>query len=139
MKREQKTEHTKAAIAIMDERRAVMQAYVDGHPIELRSKNSEVWDLFYGVPELLWVWDEFDYRVKPSPEFRQYNKDELPGIVGRVVRNKLSGFTCIIGNTWTDIGGTSLINLHGHGLPIGCYELLTECEYLDGTPCGVQI
>ncbi len=42
----------------------VMQAYVDGAEIEVRSRNSSAW-VRWTTP--VWDWDRCNYRIKPKP------------------------------------------------------------------------
>lgn len=48
---------------------AVMQAHLDGKPIECQRIGTltEFWIADNNNPELSWNWEEFNYRVKPEP------------------------------------------------------------------------
>lgn len=61
----------------------VMQAYLDGKPIEYQRNgmSPEFWIAVNKYPEPRWDWGMFDYRVKPDPiEFEVwYNPNPLRG------------------------------------------------------------
>jgi len=71
-------EQTKEAIR-------VMQAYVDGKEVESKHITSHNWVLDK-TPR--WNWDNFDYRIKPTPVLRPWTADEVP--VGGQIRSKQS-------------------------------------------------
>ena len=54
----------------------VMQAYVDGAEIELRSKYNpeDTWE----TEEPNWTWSKFDYRIKSAPKLRPWKVEEVP-------------------------------------------------------------
>jgi hypothetical protein len=53
----------------------VMQAFVDGRPIEC----AEVHKLNWGETlSPVWNWNNFTYRIKPNPTFRPWKPDEVP-------------------------------------------------------------
>jgi hypothetical protein len=69
-------EQTKEAIRIM-------QAFVDGRPIEC----AEVHKLNWGETlSPVWNWNNFTYRIKPTPTFRPWTADEVP--LGCQLRSK---------------------------------------------------
>ncbi len=72
----------------------VMQAFLDGEPIQSRYIGKSVWISHAGESELAWAWDCKIYRVEPAPlEFwmvpetkeifdsEQAAKESLPGCV----------------------------------------------------------
>jgi hypothetical protein len=53
----------------------VMQAFVDGRPIEC----AEVHKLNWGETlSPVWNWNNFTYRIKPASKLRPWNADEVP-------------------------------------------------------------
>jgi hypothetical protein len=53
----------------------VMQAFVDGRPIEC----AEVHKLNWGETlSPVWNWNNFTYRIKPNPTLRPWNAEEVP-------------------------------------------------------------
>jgi hypothetical protein len=53
----------------------VMQAFVDGRPIEC----AEVHKLNWGETlSPVWNWNNFTYRIKPTPTIRPWTADEVP-------------------------------------------------------------
>lgn len=65
---------------------AVMQAYVDGKPIQIRAtrKNKSDWIDSYGEPH--WDWDFFAYRVKPE-EDKEPSLVQKKTIIGEVIES----------------------------------------------------
>ena len=69
-------EQTKEAIR-------VMQAFVDGYTIEA----AEVHDIKWGYTlSPVWNWNNFNYRIKPTPTLRPWTADEVP--LGAWMRKK---------------------------------------------------
>jgi hypothetical protein len=51
----------------------VMQAFVDGKEIEMKTKMSNYWSL---IIEPHWDWDHVDYRVKEEKEIEKLSENE---------------------------------------------------------------
>jgi len=63
----------------------VMQAFVDGRPIEC----AEVHKLNWGETlSPVWNWNNFTYRIKPASKLRPWTEDEVP--LGAQMRNPLN-------------------------------------------------
>jgi len=61
----------------------VMQAFVDGRPIEC----AEVHKLNWGETlSPVWNWNNFTYRIKPTTKLRPWSADEVP--LGAWLRDK---------------------------------------------------
>lgn len=68
----------------------IIQAYAEGKPIEVRDASVE--SDWYATARPGWD-DSNEYRIKPellTPKYRPFNAEELPLLVGYVVRNKTS-------------------------------------------------
>lgn len=51
----------------------VMQAYVEGKPIQYADAEMEDW---IDIESPDWNWDNYDYRVKPEPKYRHFANAE---------------------------------------------------------------
>lgn len=63
----------------LKEKIKVMQAALDGKEIEYRNypydeRHTWSWSSFVGNGGLVWNWPNVDYRIKPEPIERWYNK-----------------------------------------------------------------
>ena len=112
---------------------SVMDAYVNGARIEIRSSNifEDDWRAT-DVPK--WNWVQFDYRIAIEQETRPYTREELESIVPNCswIRGKASEklYQILI------VCETS-VNLHG--CSDMCFQtLLNNYTWHDGTVCGVM-
>lgn len=49
----------------------VMQAYLEGKQLQVKYQNHQLWGN-HADTEPYWDWRIYDYRIKPTPEFRIY-------------------------------------------------------------------
>lgn len=77
-----------------------------------------------------------EYVEPKPPKYRPYNPDELPAIVGRVVRAKdINNYRVI---AWVKID-YDVVGLAGADNTITVARLLEGYEWVDGSPCGVEL
>ena len=74
--------------------------------------------------------------------YRPFNDEELKNLLGKVVKTKkhgdLSIITDIINNHDKDLS-FSYVTVFAHGDNYTGLDLLEDCTFIDGTPCGVEI
>ena len=111
----------------------VMQAFVDGIPIEC----AEVHKLNWGETLCpVWNWEYFTYRIKPTAKLRPWTADEVP--VGCILKTKSTN------SVWLLIGRNNVGEILIAGDNYQSPEwLLREYEHsTDGgktwLPCGVE-
>lgn len=124
-------EERKLAIA----KRDVIQAYLDGKPVQYRLKDCGGWITNPNL-SLTFNFEKFDYRVKPEPTYRPYEdtqeftKDVIAK--GPVIKYK-NGMHSVISsfgeNYVFTVGGTSYT-----------YKALLKdfCWASDASPCGIK-
>jgi len=59
-------EQTKSVITIMQYREKVMQAFIDGIPLQSRPFGGEEWS--DNVIHPCWDWEKWEWRIKPLPK-----------------------------------------------------------------------
>ena len=111
----------------IEERIAVMQAFVDGKDIERFVENisGSFW-IFDLTPS--WNWYSFDYRVKEEPKEPKYipfTFEDAEFLIGKVVKSKDENWVEMI--SWCGDIATSVSNYK---------TLLSDYIFLDGSPCG---
>jgi len=118
-------EQTKEAIR-------VMQAYVDGKEVESKHITSHNWVLDK-TPR--WNWDNFDYRIKPTPVLRPWTADEVP--LGAWIKSKHDHWKSLI----LEVDKLGKICVYG-GTIFREAALENHEHSLDGgktwKPCGVE-
>ena len=83
------------------------------------------------------AWDIVAEYVEPKPpKYRPYNADELPRIVGRVVRAKDANNYRLL--AWVKVE-FDMVGLAGADPSITAARLFECYEWVDGSPCGVEI
>lgn len=111
------------------EKIVVMQAYEDGKEIEFRSAYTE--EEWVRCFKAVWNWAEFDYRIKPEPEYVPYDsvtevdkdkwvKGKASGRLYRIIEIDPSDNTVYLDGEWYNLR-----------------ELFKG--YKDGTPCGKKV
>jgi hypothetical protein len=65
---------TKEKIAVMQQQLAVMQAFVDGKKLQVRTKKPE--NSWRELSNPTWQWDVIEYRIKPEPEVVYISKSK---------------------------------------------------------------
>jgi len=104
----------------------VMQAYVDGKEVESKHITSHNWVLDK-TPR--WNWDNFDYRIKPTPVLRPWTKDEVPlGAWMRVKDSNCGHRRVLICGTYDELTRSTWLSTSEHSLDGGKTWL----------PCGVE-
>lgn len=110
------------------EKIAVMQAYVDGKQIQIRT--SKGWIDFYITAEPSWNWRDFEYRIKPEPKeptYRPYkNFDEF-----RADWGKHGGWVITVE------GDYALLYLLRPDAEYNQFEKYKWAD--DNTPCGIKV
>lgn len=115
---------------------AVMQAYKDGKSIECADKGGTNWKK---LPNPVWNWDRFDYRVKPESNIRPYEnaqefmkamKEHGPYYTKKKDINRGRVYTHP-GNVYDYAFGTN------KGILCSFKEFAIGYEWADGTPCGI--
>lgn len=115
----------------------VMQAYVEGKPIQYTDAEMEDW---IDIESPDWNWDNYDYRVKPEPKYRHFaNAEECLKEMskhtpfGLIKKNVSGAFYCIgsfdIKNIY--IGATQSIHSYA--------DSLENFTFVDDTPFGVKV
>ena len=105
----------------------VMQAWLDGEPIQHRPRTGPYW---LALLEPSWSWGLCDYRIKPAPRIVSWTAETCP--VGAVIRHKAGGDRCVILKALPD-----RIFMHGwteHGVAMDA--ALCDWTMDDGSPCG---
>ena len=103
---------------------AVMQAYTDGKEIEFRQR-CDVNKTYKVIDLPSWDWDNYDYRVKETPEYVPFTFDDAEFLIGKVVKHKK--------DNWVEL----ITYCNQNETPIGPYEhLLDNYTFIDGSPCG---
>ena len=106
----------------IEEKIAVMQAFADGKEIELRLLTDSE---YYDCKNPGWNWGNYDYRVKPEPEYIPFTFEDSEFLIGKIVKSKNRIWVEMI--TWCSDKGTSA----------DAYEtLLSDHTFIDGSPCG---
>ena len=102
----------------------VMQAFVDGRPIEC----AEVHKLNWGETlSPVWNWNNFTYRIKPTTKLRPWSADEVPlGAWMRTLINPANRW--VITYTANELVRSDWFNDHEHS---------TDCGKT-WKPCGVE-
>lgn len=102
----------------------VMQAWVDGKEVECAEIGRAQWTPIF-TP--VWNWNNYIYRIKPTPKHRPWIADEVP--LGAWLRYKK-----MVGDRWmvTNVGSDSVR-----------VQWLIECEHSTDCgktwkPCGVE-
>lgn len=74
------------------------------------------------------------YRIAPEPQYRPFSTDELPGLVGKVVRQKCSDpQTSLITDALTEL----VLMAHESYPPA---DMLEQWVFRDsGLPCGIKL
>ena len=110
----------------------VMRGYCDGAKIQNKGRDQdEPWMECQHQIGPCWDWHTGSYRVKPDPLMRPFTQDELPGLIGKVVKTKRHEDSFLI-------TGFSDEKVIVGALRIGVTTwLLEHYEFLDGSPCGV--
>jgi len=106
-----------------------MEAYRDGVSIEYESHAINEW---CDATAPGWAKD-YEYRIKPAPKLRPYNREECEALVGKPLRF-LAETDKRISIVNTVVGLMTHVATCGKYLP---EELLRFFEHLDGQPCGV--
>lgn len=74
--------------------------------------------------------------------YRPFNDEELKTLLGKTVKTKkhgdLSIITDVINNHDKDLS-FSYVTVFAHGDNYTGLDLLEDCTFVDGTPCGVKI
>lgn len=120
----------------------VMQAFLKGKTIQVKSieYNSD-WE---DIADTNWNWDDYEYRVKPEPEYRPY-KDTDEMIEDYKVRSKcpfdLNMFPCIWVRNKANkakyyITGFTENLVQWQGTLKSLDILFEEYTYPDGSPIG---
>ena len=104
----------------IQEKIAVMQAYVDGKEIE--TFDGKVWH-HVNIP--FWNWNDVDYRVKEEPEYVPFSFEDAEFLIGKVVKHKKDKWVEML--TWCS--PDEVLNIP--------YEILLDnYTFIDGSPCG---
>lgn len=123
---------------------AVMQAYEEGKEIEFYDKSTGTWET---AEPPLWDWGIFQYRVKPEePQYRPYKDcDEMvEDFKARFNVSCPSYGRPLVWVRYRDIGTVYFVEGFVHnqnyirvtGAICDFSDLVTNYEYLDGTPVG---
>ena len=122
----------------IEEKIAVMQAHADGKAIEIH-RGSGIWE---EIGQPTWNWSSTDYRVKPIPTVRPYNNEEMLALVGKVVARKGFSLRCLIfyAGLWEvpNSGALYAWVRVTEDASIDAARLLTDYEFVGGSPCGVE-
>lgn len=115
----------------------VMQAYVEGKPIQYADAETEDW---IDIESPDWNWDNYDYRVKPAPKYRPFanaveclKEMQKHTPFGLIKKNVNGTFYCI--------GSFDIKNIYiGAKQSIRSYaDSLEKFTFVDDTPFGVKV
>lgn len=114
----------------------IIQAFAEGKDIQYRHDPAFHW-IDVDEPEFP---GDLEYRIKPEPDYRPFNCEELQRIVGKIVKHS-SGSISMITGTFQDrvyFGGFEM-NYFG-GFEMTSKELLKHYVFVDtGDKCGFKI
>lgn len=65
---------------------AVMLGWADGKEVQWRGSGTIEWNDFLNREGPVWIWDKYEYRIKPTPVLRPWTADEVP--LGAWMRSK---------------------------------------------------
>ena len=105
---------------------AVMQAFIDGKPIEWKNRNESSWQDLTGNP--IWDWYKLEYRVKPQDIYRVYKSPE-------------ECFNDLRCDGWIKRkeGTTYYTRISRLDEYVDYQKLFKEYTYADGTPFGIKV
>lgn len=109
----------------IEERIAVMQAFVDGRQIEYYHTTKKSW---IETSDPSWNWSLTDYRVKEEskqPKYVPFTFEDAEHLIGKPVKHKKDSWVEII--TYCNKNETSSCMYE---------DLLRDYTFLDGSPCG---
>lgn len=118
-----------------DEKLAIIAAHLDGKTIQLRQKGTNL--PWHKIDNPAWMFDKFDYRIKPEPDIRPYaNAAEFAQAMrvhGPAMRDLDNETVFEIPRSFTDKG----IFFYAVPEPDSYeYALENHC-WQDGAPCGI--
>ena len=106
----------------IQEKIAVMQAFIEGKKIQLRHFNDSK---YYDCTKPGWNWDSYDYRIKPATEYVPFTFEDAEFLIGKPVKHKKDSWVEVI--TYCNENETSSCMYE---------DLLRDYTFLDGSPCG---
>ena len=106
---------------------SVMQAFKAGSTIESTPKENAYWTV-NDSPK--WNWAEVNYRVKQEPKFVPYSFEDAEALIGKAVKIKNNSEIVLIVRVNKDYISLSIYGAYGFK------HFLSECTWLDGSPCG---
>lgn len=57
---------------------AVMLGWADGKEVQWRGRGTIEWNDFLNREGPVWIWDKYEYRIKPTAKLRPWTADEVP-------------------------------------------------------------
>lgn len=118
-------------IAELQRRRVVEDAWINGGEIEMKCESSAPWVRINGITAF--IWQEYDYRVKPEPRKPQRNLvpwQPESKLIGKIIRHKTP-------DQWASmITRISSNRIAGADFYESPQDLLAHYEQIDGSPCG---
>ena len=109
---------------------SVMQAFKSGNTIESTPKEYTYWTV-NDSPK--WNWADVNYRVKQKPKLTPYSFDDAEALIGKAIKLKKNSEIMLI----TFVSKNS-VSLASYGT-LSFRKVLSECTWLDGSPCGKMI
>lgn len=106
----------------------IIQAFADGKAIEY--KNAGNWKLATG-PD--WS-NDIQYRIKPEPKLVPFTFEDNKLFRDKWIYSKINEFPGVL-----RILSYNNSNVHIEFRAIGYLNLLRDCEFEDGSPCGKYI
>jgi len=126
---------TKEILEMVNQFRPEMEAFVAGKDIQVESLSDKGSWLYSNSP----AWSgKFNYRIKPEPVRRPFNRAEAEPHVGSSVKRKSTGDVTLIDRVFSSRIETSFYIHITSGDSLTPERLMEEFTFLNGNPCSVS-